>query len=687
MSFKSPLFIASAGASAMILGNAAFAQVAPGGSGAQDGGPIVVGERQPLETFRLFNFRGGVELFGGWRQQEERIPDREKQRSTELQLRESVDLSSEGFVLHPNFLELDLFGRFGAEQTRSTFTGLEPVAGERGGGWSYDYLLEHDAIATFMKNSRVPLTLHTRRSQTLFNRPFGETLESISTEHGARLSFRNVAVPTELSYRRIEQDTSSGTGFSDFEIEQDTFAWDSTYSPSNTQFITWNYTYDDIRQSGAAGATSETRRHTAFLGHTIDFGEDRQHNLNSSVSLYHEDGSFELTRIRWHEALRLRHTPRFETRYDYTLDYATRPNVDQMLHRGTAGFRHRLFESLTSVGTVGASRLTLDEGSTFTSETVFGDLELQYTKRIPYGRLAAFSGINYTRQDDSGGNGDIQIVQEPHTFSPTGLVLIDRRNIILSSITITDAAGVFTFRPGLDYTVQSFGDRVEIRRVLGGEILDGQTVLIDYRVALDPANVTTSLGWRFGVRYDVMEGWLAGLGVYGRYAEQDQSRDAEADIVLEDFDLRDFVVGADYTLDDLTLQAEHQWRDSSLSPFRSLRLEGRYARPIDRYSSVLLTAAYRDIDRYRDDVQTQILTVNARWNQQLSERWRAGLELQFRDERDRPGIHVQAFEQQLDVSWRYRQTSLFALARNAFIESDARDATFQNFQLGVRRDF
>jgi hypothetical protein len=687
MSFKSPFLLASAGASAMILGNAgAFAQVAPRDTAAQEGGPIVVGERPPLETFRMYNFRGGIELLTAWRRQDERFSEGERRRSTELELRESIDLATEAFVLHPNFLHLDLFGRFGAQQTKTTFSGLDlEIDGRR--GWTYDYLLEHSAIATFMQNSRVPLTLHSRRNQTYLSRQFGETLETVVSEHGARLTFREVTVPTELSFVRLEQDTTSRTGLSDFSIEQDTFRWDSAYSPTPRQYISWNYTFDDIRQTGATGQAFETRRHAAFLGHTIDFGAEEQHNLNSSVSLFHEEGALELTRVRWHEALRLRHTPRFETRYDYTLDYSTRPNVDQMLHRGSAGFRHRLFESLTSVGRVGASRLTLENGSEFTSDVFFGDLELQYTKRIPYGRLAAFTGINYTRQDDSGGEGSVLVVQEPHTFSPGGLIVIERRNIIINSIMITDAAGVFTYRPGLDYTVQVFGDRVEIRRVLGGEIIDGQAVLIDYRVQVDPANVTTTLGWRFGVRYDVQEGWLTGLGVYGRYAEQDQSRRAEADILLPESDVRDIIVGADYTIGYLTLLAEHQWRDSSITPFRSLRLEGRYAQPIDRYSSILLSGAYQDIDRYRDDVQTQILTLNGRWNQQLSERWRAGIELQFRDERDRPGTHVQAFEQQLDVAWRYRQTSLFGLVRNAFVDSDGRDATFQNFQLGVRRDF
>jgi hypothetical protein len=177
------------------------------------------------------------------------------------------------------------------------------------------------------------------------------------------------------------------------------------------------------------------------------------------------------------------------------------------------------------------------------------------------------------------------------------------------------------------------------------------------------------------------------LGVYTRYSEQDQTRRNDVDVLLPAQDVRDLVVGADYTRGYLTLLAERQWHDSTLSPFRSTRLEGRWAHPLERGSSILLTGAYQDIDRYEDDVRTQILTLSGRYNQQISDQLRIGIELLFRDERDSPGIHIQGFEQQFDFSWRYRQTSFYGMLRNANLWSDVRDSNFQTIQLGVRRQF
>ena len=49
-----------------------------------------------------------------------------------------------------------------------------------------------------------------------------------------------------------------------------------------------------------------------------------------------------------------------------------------------------------------------------------------------------------------------------------------QRNIVMDSIVITDAAGIVVYAEGLDYSLRSVGEQIEIRRVLGGAIAEGQ---------------------------------------------------------------------------------------------------------------------------------------------------------------------------------------------------------------------
>jgi hypothetical protein len=265
-----------------------------------------------------------------------------------------------------------------------------------------------------------------------------------------------------------------------------------------------DYTFDDVTQTGPSTTPQSTRsfqRHDALLTHNLDFGENRDHSLRSQLHFFDERGAFDIRRLRLFELLRLRHSDRFETRYDYTFDWVQRPGTDQMLHRGQAGFQHRLFESLVTTANIGASYLELTDPA-FRSTDIFGDIDFQYTKEVPYGRLNAGATFRYSHRQDSDRSGPIQIVNEPHTFSAAGIIVIQRRLIEVGSIVITDTTGTITYSAGLDYIVIDFRDSVEIRRVVGGAIAEGQSVLITYRFGDEPGETTDTFSMRYAVRYD-----------------------------------------------------------------------------------------------------------------------------------------------------------------------------------------
>ena len=48
---------------------------------------------------------------------------------------------------------------------------------------------------------------------------------------------------------------------------------------------------------------------------------------------------------------------------------------------------------------------------------------------------------------------------------------------------------------------------------------------------------------------------------------------------------------------------------------------------------------------------------------------------------------VQGFEQQLDVNWRYRQTSVFVALRNSDLDSDVTETDNRSILIGFRREF
>ena len=59
----------------------------------------------------------------------------------------------------------------------------------------------------------------------------------------------------------------------------------------------------------------------------------------------------------------------------------------------------------------------------------------------------------------------------------------------------------------------------------------------------------------------------------------------------------------------------------------------------------------------------------------------------WRNEDDTGSGNVQGWEQRIEMTWRYRQTTIFGSFRNSLLYSDANDQMFQTFLLSMRREF
>ncbi len=649
--------------------------------GGQEEDSILITGREELRWLQIGDIRASLETYFRRRIDEVDPADGDTIRDTEDRLREELYLETEGFIGHPNLIELDLGVGLRFEQVWLESDTLDTDE------TNYEDFWEYDVSALVLKESKMPLTLYSRQSQTTIDRQFGGSLDNTLTEHGARLRVRGKMVPSLFQYFHREQDQTSFQGQSDFDLTQDTFQWQSQFSPGDGQLLTWDYTYDNVDEGGSARANNVFERHDAVAVHTWRFGPaTHQSDLRSALFLYNETGDFPVERIRLTESLDLRHTRSFETRYDYTFQQDSREDSRQTFQSGSAGFRHYLFDSLITTGDAGLNRIELTDGD-FQSDQQFAAIALDYIKNVPYGQLSATAAMRYTHQNDSDQGEAIQISDESHRFNSAGRILLTRRNIILDSILITDVNRIFIYAENVDYTVRAIGESVEIRRILGGAIAPEQSVLIDYRIGPEPGSTSDTTNGYVSVRYDFDEGILAGLGVYVRYRRQDQDRRSDGRVVLIENDVDDLTYGAEYDFWRMSLLAERQHYDSTLSPFESTRFEARY---IDRFapgSALAISADYDLLDFTDDDVRTEIFSLDGRWDQRITNKLRSSLRLTWRMEDESNGPDVQAFEQQLDLIWEYRQTTVYAKVRNSIVDSDVNDSLFQTFLVGIRREF
>ncbi len=651
-------------------------------------GPVVVGgPREEFRWLRLHRFGGSLGFEVRDRRDERRPADGPATTDKELLLRPRLELSTEAYLGHRNLVDLNVDVQLLLEDT--DFASDGPGGGTSQRQTAFENL--YDVSALILGQSRVPILVYSRRDQSLLDREFSPSLDSTTSETGAIIDVRSETAPTTVQYFHRQQDQSDPQGLLDYRLDQDTLAAQTNLKLSDRQHLSIDYTFDSIRetQSGAGGGgvgfSDAFDRHDLSLIDTLDFGRDGQHNLRSTLRYYSQVGDFAQERVRWDESLRLRHTDRFETRYDTSLEQQTNAGQQQRLASGTASLRHRLFESLVTTASVGGRALRVQD--VFDSDDIFANAGLEYTKKAPYGRFQASVGGGLDRQTNSPRGGALTIFDESHTFADPQPILIPRRRVLEASIVVKDAGGVRVFVPGADYTAQTFADRTEIRRVLGGAIADGQTVLVTYEIGPEPGNTTDTAMVTLAGRYSIEQGMLRGLDVYVNYRQIEHalSSDEPSAFVLDD--ARILRYGAEYRIGRLAFTAEEENHDSTIAPFDATRLAARYDHRLGRASGLSLDLTREDI-RYTDpDNRVELNRITGLWFTRLGASLDVNVRLIFRDEHDRLVGSTRGFEQSIELNWHKRQTEIFASFHNSVLDSNNESDQFQTIFVGFRRNF
>ena len=659
-------------------GQAAAAAAAPEAPPASDAeGPIIIGQRRRYETFHLDRPDVALELTNIYQR------DRTKTggattTSEQFVLEQVLEVATRGYVLSPNFFDLTLSGSGGIDET---WVNVEDATGSSSES-NIGSLYEWDVQGTFQPNGASPLTLYSRREQGWVFREFGPAIETVTTDTGASLELRSRKLPTRFGVSHLESEQSGFEDVDDFAYKRDAFNWHTTYLPTDNQTINWDYNFARVDQSGVTSQQYQT--HDARLSHELVFGPRRRNSLTSMLNYYNQSGDINLERFRFDERLRLRHTDDFRTRFDYTYDQTNVGGSDQNRHRASAGFTHDLYDSLTTNGEVGVQR---SEAGDATALETFANIDFSYRKQVPLGLFSANLGLAWSRQDSESQTEPVPVIDQPATFGDAQPIVITGGNVDPNTIIITDPSGLLIFQPGVDYTITQFPDRLEIDRVIGGQIGAGQAVVLDYQLLPLPAAVTTSDSLSAGLRYDFQKGPLKGLTLFTRYAKTNQDIDTDnpGAFVLNEF--TDVVYGAEYRFWYITLGAEHQDHDSTINPFDADRFFARYSQRVHDNTLVALNASYTSITYFEPPDELNLFTLSAQLQHRFTPRLTGSITVLYRDEDDQLRGRTRGFEQQLELRWRHRQTQLYTLLRNAQLDNPDQDQNFQFFQLGLRRQF
>lgn len=676
----------------LILGTIALAGSASGqpqsGDPQEADGPVVVGlPRESWKSVEILRLESAFEF--RWQYQADTLKQEGQatQKNRETRYRELLDVSTEVAIGHRNLVDFTGSVQLGREDIFTSTDPGQPQSHES------DLVNLYDLNALVFSTSFLPTNVYARREQSLLDRPFAGTINDTTTEHGIGTRIQSSVAPTSIQYFHRENRLTGDFGNIDSKVRQDTLAMQSTVTLTPSQKLEAGYTYDKISESqgsgvagGAGGYQDSYDRHDANLVHLYTFGgEARPHELRSTLRLFDQSGKRPQDRVRFDELLTLRHNPRLETRYDLSVDRQESRGEQQQLTRGEASIKYRLFESLTSTGSAGLQQLSAPGG--FTSDDVFVNGALDYTKLVPLGRLDASVGAGFNAQRNGERGSSIRVVDETYTFTDGFATLISRRNIIAGSVQIRPPAGFPLYQEGVDYTLAIFSDRAEIRGIVGGGFVNGQSLLVSYDVGPEPGNDIDTTTTTTSVRYSVTEGWLDGLAAYSTYRTVGHSVRARDPSLFNLDEVQDLLVGVEYRFSAYDLKYEYNHHASTFDPYTVHRVQGIYVRPLSIDSSISAELTHEIIDFSRQNNQVTFDRGTVRWIQRLNQAFELNARLEYRAEDSSLNGRSQGLDETLGFTWHKGQTNVYGSLRNSSLDATGSSQTSQFLQFGFRRTF
>jgi len=611
----------------------------------------VGGKQRPL--IRHEGIRGELEFVAENRSDEQGTSENKRKSETTV-FEERVRLKTEGDIYHPDLLFYNAILGLGLAQ--------QSIDSDEESDRHAESLNDYNIFAQLLRGKSYPTTFYASKSEELIPRQFLGSLRTERQSRGASLSLRSRDWPMTFQYTSSEtaQDGLSSLERDFFERDDERFRYSVNHDFGELSHLSIDLDRTLVSQrSQGASIETDTDRYTIL--HDLIFGVDEQHRLDSFFNYVDQSGSFDFENIQLDERLRLQHFDDFLTSYELRLTDSKRDADRNKEIRGQAGFEHRLYESLVTTANIFASKTDFESTNGIGTEGDLkqqgGTLSFNYRKKNPWGVLLSTYTVSLTEQ--SGDTGGI-VTDEPHIVNDPLAVTLNRTNIDTSSIVVTDSTGLYTYTRGDDYTIEEINGQVRLEIIIPGTTLpnisDGQEILVDYKVFIEPDRQEDTLRRNFTVR----ERFNNGLSLYYAHRRQDEDVGAKImEITPDEYKVN--TVGTDYLNKGLFLQAEYSEEDSTQIPSTSRKIQGRYSWPVNNVTNLSMRVINHWLDFSEPDERDVVLfKTGAEVFSRLTDEYSISARADYRDEDDtRFGI-TRGFQISSELRYNFRQLSILA---------------------------
>jgi len=426
------------------------------------------GWSEEIAPFRLTGIEGNVSL--RYLRDEQSVGGSRESRTA---FEEEIFVLTHSYFYHPNLIKMDL--GVGPLFVQSDF---ESMAGSN---QSDETLYNAIARFSFLEKKPYPFAIYYERLNPSVSTGLAQTFIQENTKYGFNFTLREPVSPVLINLEAFRQ-RSEGQGFDlivDDTIEQATLRAYRSFGPGGYGQLVYQTNRRESRSGSPNLPIQETvtTTNSANFDSRYLFGSNRQYQL-TNILTYVTQEQFPTRRdLRFSPDLRVAHSETLNSFYRYGLLNGKQEGVETTNQSITAGLNHRPNENFSSTFDVHAD----DNETTGLTQQTYGVTGLvSYHRPIPVGSLQLSAGVRYDQNDRVATVSQVAVFGESQILTGTTPVTLGNAFIVTATIVVSNITRTQTYVAGLDYEVIVIGSQTQIRRLIGGNILDGQQVLVDY---------------------------------------------------------------------------------------------------------------------------------------------------------------------------------------------------------------
>jgi hypothetical protein len=380
------------------------------------------------------------------------------------------------YVYHPGFLNIDF--DLGPKLVQQRY---DATAGSNDDNQEF---LQFRTRLNFLDLKRYPFSFYYTRLNPSVNAGLSGRFLAETNAYGLDANLYDVG-PTNFSFA-LGHRSNLGEGFDrivDSDEDHGTIIMNSHYWDGDTIAVE----YSRSNRTSSNGSPGLPIQETTILeerGHLQtrnSFGAKDNYKFNQSYYLLNQEigaeQPSELESWRYYANLQVPFSDSILSSLSFDANDMTREDTRSKGRRARFSVDHAIRQDLSYAASINHAEV---RQTGFSSEIIGADFRANYSKAMRLGTLGLGANIAKSRTDQESTADTVQVFDESVVLIGTVPVPLAQEFVVRETVIVTNVDKTQVYVEDFDYRLTVVGSVTRIERLINGNIIDGETVLVSY---------------------------------------------------------------------------------------------------------------------------------------------------------------------------------------------------------------